>query len=227
MTKLTNGSIIAIRRYERGNIAVVTKEDIIMATLELAAENGLGSVSMSQIADRLGIRKPSLYNHFSSKEAIIEEMYHFLREKSRAQLSSAAVDLGELVKDKTAEDVLMFTVTNYNRLNEQPEMMNFYKVIYSQRSIDPTAAGIMAEETEKMLLATKNLFYALKVHGKITADDVDAAAECFAMTVHAITEYQLDCMNSGKEVRKDMLEAYVRWFSRQIGGNSEWITRPA
>ena len=196
-----------------------TKEKIILATLELAAQHGLGSVSMSQIAEKLGIRKPSLYYHFDSKDAIIEEMYHYLRERSRSQLSPAAVDLGELVKDRTAEEVLMFTVSNYNKLNEQPEMMNFYKVIYSQRSIDATAAGIMAEETEKMMAATKALFYALQVHGKISVTDVDAAAESFAMTVHAITDHQLDCANSGKPIKKDMLGSYIRWFCREIGGN--------
>ncbi|SDA22954.1 transcriptional regulator, TetR family [Ruminococcus sp. YE71] len=196
------------------------REQIILATLELAAENGLGGVSMSQIADRLGIRKPSLYNHFKSKEEIISAMYHFLRERSRSQVSAAAVDLGELVRDRSAEEVLSFTVANYNRLNEQPEMMSFYKVIYSQRSLDPIAAQIMAEETEKMLLATKNLFYALKAHGKITVEDVDTAAESFAMTIHAMTEYQLDCVNSGKEPKKDMLGAYIKWFAEQIGGNN-------
>lgn len=199
---------------------MATKEDVILATLELAAEKGLGSVSMSQIAGKLGIRKPSLYNHFESKDAIIKAMYHFLRERSRSQLPSAAVDFGELVKDKSVEEVLMFTAMNYNKLNEQSEMMNFYKLIYSQRSIDPTAAGIMAEETEKMLLAAKNLFYALKAHGKITVQDVDSAVESFALTVHGITEYQLDCVNSGKDVRKDMLETYIRWFSGQIGGGN-------
>lgn len=193
------------------------QEQIILAALELAAENGLGNVSMSQIADKLGIRKPSLYNHFKSKEDIINAMYHFLRERSRLQLSPAAMDLGELVKSRSAEEVLLFTVTNYNKLNEQPDMMIFYKFIYSQRSLDPAAAQIMAEETEKMLLATKSLFYALKAHGKITVQDVDAAAESFALTVHAITEYQLDCMNSGKQAKKDMLEAYVKWFVGQIG----------
>ena len=196
-----------------------TKEKIILATLELAAQNGLGSVSMSQIAEKLGIRKPSLYNHFESKEAMIEAMYRFLRERSRSNVSNADIDPESLVKDRTAEEVLMFTVMNYNKLNEQPEMVNFYKVIYSQRAIDPTAAGIMAEETEKMLRATKALFYALQVHGKISVSDVDAAAESFAMTVHAITEYQLDCINSGRETKKDMLGQYIKWFSGQIGGD--------
>ena len=42
------------------------KEEIILAALELASVNGLKSVSMSQIADRVGIKAPSLYNHFKS-----------------------------------------------------------------------------------------------------------------------------------------------------------------
>lgn len=48
------------------------KEEILLATLELASEKGLGSVSLNMIADKVGIRKPSLYNHFSSKEELVE-----------------------------------------------------------------------------------------------------------------------------------------------------------
>ena len=49
-------------------------EEIILATLELAAEKGLAGVSMSMIADKIGIKKPSLYKHFSSKDEIVEAM---------------------------------------------------------------------------------------------------------------------------------------------------------
>ena len=41
------------------------REEIILTTLELAAEKGLAGVSMSMIADKIGIKKPSLYKHFS------------------------------------------------------------------------------------------------------------------------------------------------------------------
>ena len=51
------------------------KEEIIIATLKLAAEKGLGNVSMNMIADSIGIKKPSLYNHFKSKEQLVQEMY--------------------------------------------------------------------------------------------------------------------------------------------------------
>ena len=42
------------------------KEEILLVTLELAAENGLSNVSMAQIAEKIGIKKPSLYNVFKS-----------------------------------------------------------------------------------------------------------------------------------------------------------------
>ena len=65
------------------------REEILLATLELAAEKGLGNVSLNMIADRIGIRKPSLYNHFSSKEELVEAMYQFLREKAKELLITA------------------------------------------------------------------------------------------------------------------------------------------
>ena len=50
------------------------KEEFVYATLDLAAENGLGTVSMQQIAPKVGITKASLYNQFSSKEEIVSAM---------------------------------------------------------------------------------------------------------------------------------------------------------
>ena len=49
----------------------MNKEKIIMAALELACENGLRSVSMSHIAEKAGMKKSSLYSHFTSMEEII------------------------------------------------------------------------------------------------------------------------------------------------------------
>ena len=197
------------------------KEQIILATLELAAENGLGSVSMSQIAEKLGIRKPSLYNHFESKEAIIEAMYEYLRESSKKDSALGNFDCGEFVKDKTAKQALTMSVMNYIHMNSQKEMAMFYKLIYSQRAVDPAAARIMKNETERMILTTKNLFYALKVHGKINATDVDSAAVSFAMTVHSISDYLLDCTSCGEEAPMDMLKNYIEWFCKEPGGTKD------
>lgn len=191
------------------------KEEIILVTLELAAENGLSNVSMAQIAEKMGIRKPSLYNHFKAKEEIIAAMYQYLREKSKEQLSLADIDYGEFIKGKSMEEALTQSVANYSNINAENKMFSFYKVIYSERSVNPTAAKIMAEETRRMILATKNLFYALQVHKKIHVKDIDMAATSFAMAVHAMMDYQLDCSCSGETVGQDMIQNYIKWFCNQ------------
>lgn len=194
------------------------KEEIILVTLELAATNGLSNVSMAQIAEKMGIRKPSLYNHFNSKEEIIDAMYEYLRDKSQKQLSLADIDYGEFVKEKTMEEALTQSVINYINMNSDNKMNSFYKVIYSERAINPIAAKIMVEETRKMILATKNLFYALQVHKKICMKDIDMAATSFAMTIHAMMDYQLDCTSSGEPISQDMIKTYIKWFCNQYGG---------
>lgn len=197
------------------------KEEIILVTLELAAANGLSNVSMAQIAKKMGIRKPSLYNHFKSKEEIISAMYQYLRDKSKEKLSFVDIDYGEFIKGKSLEEALIQSVSNYRNISTEDKMFAFYKVIYSERAINPTAAKIMAEETKRMILATKNLFYALQVHKKFSVKNIDMAAISFAMTVHAIMDYQLDCSCSGEPVPQDMIQSYIKWFCGQYGGKNE------
>jgi AcrR family transcriptional regulator len=194
------------------------KEEIISVTLELASQNGLSSVSMSQIAEKIGIRKPSLYNHFKSKEEIVTAMYQFLRDKSKEKLSLIDIDYSAFIKGKSAEEVLNQSIRNYICMNEDDKLLSFYKVIYSERAINPTAAKILAEETRRMILTTKNLFYALQIHKKIHIDDIDMAATSFTMTVYAMMDYQLDSSISGEQLEQDMIQKYIKWFCNQYGG---------
>ena len=45
-----------------------TKEKILDAALTLFAENGYDGTSVEQIANIVGIKAPSLYKHYKSKE---------------------------------------------------------------------------------------------------------------------------------------------------------------
>lgn len=49
-----------------------TKKRILEKALELFAENGYDSVSVSEIAKAVGIKAPSLYSHYPSKQAIFD-----------------------------------------------------------------------------------------------------------------------------------------------------------
>lgn len=51
-----------------------TKERILAAAPELFSTQGFEATSVSQIADEVGIRKASMYSHFTSKQEILEAL---------------------------------------------------------------------------------------------------------------------------------------------------------
>jgi AcrR family transcriptional regulator len=60
------------RRAERRE---ATRREILEVAWQVAREEGLGQVTLRQIATRVGMRPPSLYGHFESKYAIYDAMY--------------------------------------------------------------------------------------------------------------------------------------------------------
>lgn len=194
------------------------KKEIIMATLELAANKGLGNVSMNMIADKVGIKKPSLYNHFASKEELVEAMYQFLREEAKKNANVGAIDYTVIFAGKSALEILRMMVGGYFHMNQQEHMLNFYKDIYSERNIQPMAAKILAEETEKMIIATKQLFYAMEVHKLLHFQNADMSAVSFAMTVHGLMDYELDLRSGGcktENQERNDLDEYLQWFCKE------------
>lgn len=193
------------------------KEEIVLVTLKLAAEKGLANVSMSMIADKIGIKKPSLYKHFASKEEIVEAMYEYLRRQAKEKANIEPIDYSTFFEGKIAYEVLQKVVSGYAQMNQQENMMNFYKVIYSERSLEPMAARIVAEETKNMIIATKQLFYAMEVHKLLHFENPDMSAVSFAMTIHGLMDYELDQSNGEcrDESDKNLLENYLKWFCEE------------
>ena len=203
------------------------KEEIIYAALELASANGMQGVSMAQIADKVGIKAPSLYNHFRSKDEIIREMYRFLREQAQRNNRHVPVDYSRLFEEKSLEEILVESVSTYLGMISDKNMMQFFKVLYSERATNPTAARIMVEETERMLAQTRDLFYALAVHEKIRNQNVDMAAMTYSLTLHSLIDYRMDMITAGDIVEfgdgnspiPGKIIDFIKWFSARIGGN--------
>ena len=192
------------------------REEILMAALELAAEKGLGNVSLHMIANKVGIKKPSLYNHFASKEELVEAMYEFLREQAKANANIPVVDYSALFVGKTALEILQQVVGGYIRMTSQKNILTFYKVIYSERTIQPIAAKILAEETERMILATMQLFYAMEVHKLLHFRNPDMSAVSFAMTVHGLMDYDMDRSEAAEKAEHELLmNEYLAWFCEE------------
>lgn len=185
-----------------------TREKILCCTLALASENGLGNVSLSMIAEKVGVRKATLFSHFESKDDIIQSLYEYLRDKAKNK-QTAFVDYDLLMQGKNAEQVLMIVVANYKNMNDQKDMSDFYKFIYSERAINAAAAMIMLTETETMLQQTKNLLLAMKKNGLLNfgGKDIDIASTMFCLTIHELMDIEYDRRlndmdDGGEEIHK-------------------------
>ena len=188
-------------------------QDILIKTLELASSRGLRSLSLSDIAKECGISKSTLYSHFESKEDLIERLYLFLREKAKERNNIPPVDYNALFKDKTLKEILRTVTSSYSSMVQDKDLNAFYRVVLSEKSFSPIAASIYTEETNTMLLTTRNLFYALSSKGLAHFTDIDNEAMVFAFTFHSILVLEEDDRTAGTAVSEGLLNSFLEYFS--------------
>lgn len=69
-----------------------TKQRILDNALELFSAHGYDSVSVGEIAKAVGIKAPSLYNHFPGKQAILTPSWNQRRRSTkRIQIRSTSM----------------------------------------------------------------------------------------------------------------------------------------
>lgn len=107
-----------------------TRQEILATSWEIAHESGLVSVTLREIAARIGMQPPSLYSHFASKNAIYDAMFgqawrdfHAVMEKEAA--SFPADPRGRLLA--LASTYFDFAVSDLERhqLMDMPMLRDF------------------------------------------------------------------------------------------------------
>lgn len=66
-----------------------TIEEILTVALELMGEQGVAALSLSEVARRIGLRQPSLYQYFPSKIALYDAVFERAASRALATLREA------------------------------------------------------------------------------------------------------------------------------------------
>lgn len=127
---------------------VGTKNKIFNSAIKLFMLKGFNAVSLRDIAESIGIRQSTIYNHFKSKQEILDTIYdfychHYL--KGRPSLK----DMETITRDKSLIDIISCIRYDFNEDYEQ-RMSDITKIIFQRIAIDERARKIgkslMAEE---------------------------------------------------------------------------------
>ncbi len=77
-----------------------TREQIIECAWQLTAEQGFEKLTLKTLADSLGIRAPSLYNHVKNKEALLQFVNALTIERMFATMYTASENTGNRPEEK-------------------------------------------------------------------------------------------------------------------------------
>ena len=176
----------------------VTREKIILAFLDSCFAKNAGGTSLSDVADRLGIKKASLYNHYESRDAMVEDCIRWCGDYFR-KTYFIPTDIDSISQRYPAENVMKAIVNRWFKMNEKEPLIQIYSFIESEKYISSAATKIAQETREKLVVQTKQALRSLANAKKIIdleENDLESLAKMFA----AITVTSLDSYIVAKKI---------------------------
>ena len=125
-----------------------TKERILLEALRLFARDGYEAVSVSEIADRLGITKGALYRHYKSKRDIFDCILARMEQRDAELARDSRVpegtkeEMGDAYRTSAPEDVAAFSKSmfRYWALDEFAAL--FRRMLILEQFRDPEMGGL-------------------------------------------------------------------------------------
>ena len=203
-----------------------TKQKILDKALELFSTQGYDSVSVGEIAKAVGIKAPSLYNHFPGKQAIFDAIV-----ESTAAQYEADTDKIDIHVQNAKQDIPVFTEITADALFEKVRQIfeyslhnetisRFRRMMTIEQFRSPELAALYSRRyVERILRYHAGIFRALIASGEICAEDPDALAMMYVSPVLTLIgicdrqpEREPECL--------EKLRNHVQLFFRMVHASS-------
>ena len=159
-----------LTRRERNRLEKQTR--IMGAALKVFSEAGFSDASMDDIAAAAGLSKPTLYNHFPSKEALFQTMM-----SSQRDVILLAFDADP--RRDLAEQLLEFA-WSYADTVMRPEFLSLARLIIGEAHRFPDVGREYQESgPDKVLSGLIAFMEAQRALGRLVFEDAELAAEDF------------------------------------------------
>ena len=167
-----------------------TKQRILDKALELFSAQGYDSVSVGEIAKAVGIKAPSLYNHFPGKQAIFDAIVESTAARYQADTGKIDIHVQDVARDipvfmQTTEEALFEKVRQIFDYSLHDETISRFRRMMTIEQFRSTELAALYSQryVDRMLAYHAGIFRALIAAGEITAEDPDALAMLYVSPV--------------------------------------------
>ncbi|XZF77068.1 TetR/AcrR family transcriptional regulator [Bacillus sp. AL-1R] len=161
----------------------MTKDKIIAAALALFSKNGYEGTSLTEIAKAVGIQKPSIYNHFKSKEEIFLTIYENILWLHVKKVDELMGEIRGLSAKEQLYQILNLTFEYYIEYEEQSTFVN-RAVFFSPEPLKEQLHTQFMESEEAMSTILRSVIDKGIKNGEIRAGNI----EDFVMSYYCLID---------------------------------------
>ncbi|MCR5211401.1 MAG: TetR/AcrR family transcriptional regulator [Lachnospiraceae bacterium] len=202
-----------------------TKQRILDEALTLFSEKGYANVYVNDIAEKVGIKAPSLYKHYKSKQAIfdaiIDEMNHRFEEQAQS-LSINGTDPSKDAKvyEHMDEDHLVQLGNNlFLYYLHDSYTKRFRKMLTLEQFKDKELAKVYSRQYFDNPLSYQGMLLGLLVaQGLLVTDDVPIMALHFYSPIYMLLTV-CDREPEREKEALELMEKHIRQFDKLYGRN--------
>jgi len=202
-----------------------TKQKILDEALTLFSEKGFANVFVNDIAERVGIKAPSLYKHYKSKQAvfdaIIDEMNHRFEQQAEALTingTDPAVD-AEVYRNMDEDHLVKLGTDLFKYYLHDSYTKRFRKMLTIEQFQDKELARVYSQQYFDMPLSYQGMLLGLLVsQGLLATENVPI------MTLHFYAPIYMLLTVCDREPEREqealkLIEEHIRQFDKLYGRN--------
>ena len=197
-----------------------TKQRILEKSLELFSTKGYDAVSVGEIAKAVGIKAPSLYNHFPGKQAIFDAIVestaaHYKKDTGRIDIHVQHVKQDCPTFSHISEQALADKVRQiflYSLHDKQ--VSQFRRMMTLEQFRSPKFAELLSKRyVDWMISYHAGIFRALVANGEIRNEDPDTLAWMYVSPIIVLLSV-CDRQPERESESLAKLDAHVKLFFR-------------
>lgn len=166
-----------------------TKREILNAALDLFSVHGYEATSTAQIANAVGIRKASLYSHFSSKQEILDELIKVTLDGYNKHSVFAKADWSNRtftknISDITPDTALQMVLGHVNYILHDPQISKSRRMLTIEQFQNTTLKALQTKQnyTDVMRYFTGLMIFLIE-RGKLKNNNPEIMAAQFCLPI--------------------------------------------